>query len=107
MEGGHSLLLVFQSPLLLLTERPFSSEKEARLQKVDHMMIWYIYDTMTPSNFIIKYILKFNCKIVTLDNYWVIHYFQLRIRCPSQAGNHKPRVSHLADKTNFWSNQKF
>lgn len=51
MEGGHSLLLVFQSPSRLLTERPFSSEKEAWLQKVDHMMLWHIYDTVTIQRF--------------------------------------------------------
>lgn len=40
MEGEHSLLLVFQSSLLLLTER---SEKKAGLQKVDHIMLCHIY----------------------------------------------------------------
>lgn len=56
---------------------------------------------MTPSNFIIKYIVRFNSKIVTLGIYWVIHYFQARIRYLSQAGNHKPNVLHLTDMTFF------
>lgn len=69
MEVGHSLLLVFQSPLPLLPERPFSSEKEGGLQKVDHMMLLQIHNTVPPSNFIIKHILKFNCKTATPGNY--------------------------------------
>lgn len=56
---------------------------------------------MTPSNFIIKYVLRFKSKIVTLGIYWVTHSFQPRIRCLSQAGNHKPNVLHLTDITLF------
>ena len=64
-------------------------------------MLWRIQDAMTLSNFIIKYTVRFNSKIVTLGIYWVIHYFQSRIRCLSQAGNHKPNVLHLTDMTFF------
>lgn len=68
-------------------------------------MLWCTCDTVTPSRFIIKYILKLNSKIVTPGYCWGIHFFQFRIGCLSQAGNHKRRVLHLADKTNLWSNQ--
>lgn len=105
MEGGHSLFLVFQSPLLLLTER--SWKKGWAAEGGSHNAMAYLCHTVIPSNFIIKYILKFYCKTVSLGNWWVIHHFQFRIRCLSQVGNHKPKVLHLGDETNFWSNQKF